>query len=384
MTELSFNEDRRMLADSARRYVERGYPAAQRKASVAHQHGCLPAVWRGFGEFGWLALALSEADGGLGCGLADVCVVAEALGSGAVNEPFIASGVLAIGLFAQLASDQAKAAQLPAMLAGDQRIALAHAPGLVATPCGDGFRITGESGLVLGGAGAAGYLVAATVAGGDTAALLLQDGAPGMSVCPCALYDGQRAARLVFDGAEAPAPLWCGPAAALHQALAQALDRASIAHCAESVGAMQSAYQITLDYLKIRKQFGQPIAANQVVQHRLVDLFVEIEEARALTFAAADRFDQADTSADTRSRYAAAAKACTAHAAKLVWKEAVQLHGAIGITEECGVGPFVKRLAAAATLYGSENAQLERLAVLSLGALPTHPPDRTTDAITLR
>lgn len=362
MTGLSISQEQQLLADSVRRFVERGYGTASLGASIAHPDGCLAGTWRSFGELGWLALPLPEQDGGMGGSVVDLCLVAQELGRGAVNEPFVACGVLAIGLLADQARDSVKSVWLPALLDGSRRIALASGEGLKA----NGSLVSGEAALVIGGLGVDGYLLAAETRPGAAALFMAPAAAPGLVAQARTLYDGQGAAQLRLDQVDAGEPIWQGPAAGLQQSLQRILQRAVVAHCAETSGAMQMAYQLTLDYLKTRRQFGRAITSNQVVQHRLVDLLVEIEEARSLTLAAAAVLDDAGASGAAAERYTAAAKACTAHAARLVWKEAVQLHGAIGMTQEYALGQYVKRLAAASVLYGSEEAHLERLAAISL------------------
>ena len=138
------------------------------------------------------------------------------------------------------------------------------------------------------------------------------------------------------------------------------LDRGLIAHCAETLGSAQAALEITIEYLKTRRQFGRAISDNQVIQHRLVDLYVEQQEARALCLAAAER---------PEPHLAAALGLRTADVARHTWEEAIQLHGAIGMTEEYAVGEYVRRLALAANLYGTPVHHAERLAALSLGAI---------------
>ncbi|MFC6283471.1 MULTISPECIES: acyl-CoA dehydrogenase family protein [Polaromonas] len=377
MSDSMFNEEQQMLADSARRYVERGYGAAELQASIAHPAGCLPEKWKEFGELGWLGIVLPEADGGFGGSFSDVCIVSEELGRGVVNEPFVASGIAANMLLAELAVEDVKAKWLPGLIDGSRRAVLAFLPtgNAYRIPCADvrartvegGFILGGETSLALGLAGADGYMVLARMDDGPKMGLFLLDaGLPGLTVRPCALYDGQGAGRLRLEDVPVAHALDVQAEPAMLERLARYIDGTIIAHCAQTVGTMQRAFEITLDYLKTRQQFGKPISANQVVQHRLVDLFVEIEEARALSRAAAGIFDECrgeDNGA--RRKYAAAAKACVAQVAKHCWKEAVQLHGAIGMTQEYVVGQYVKRLAAAATLYGTEEAQLETVADLT-------------------
>lgn len=377
MSDSMFNEEQQMLADSARRYVERGYGASELQASITHPSGCLPQKWKEFGELGWLGIVLPEADGGFGGSFSDVCIVSEELGRGVVNEPFVASGIAANMLLAELAAEDVKAKWLPGLIDGSRRAVLAFLPtgNAYRIPCADvrartvegGFVLGGETSLALGLAGADGCVVLARIDDGPKMGLFLLDaGLPGLTVRPCALYDGQGAGRLRLADVPVAHALDVQAEPAMLERLARYLDGAVIAHCAQTVGTMQRAFEITLDYLKTRQQFGKPISANQVVQHRLVDLFVEIEEARALSRAAAGIFDECrgeDNGA--RRKYAAAAKACVAQVAKHCWKESVQLHGAIGMTQEYVVGQYVKRLAAAATLYGTEEAQLETVADLT-------------------
>ena len=380
MSDLILDDAQQMLADSVRKYVERGYGASVRRASIDHPQGCSPERWEEFAELGWLALPVPEEDGGLGGSISDICVIAEELGRGLVNEPFVASAVLGAMLLADVASTTVRMQWLPGIAEGSQRVAFAPwEPGARfdmgaidtrAEPIDKGFRLHGEKTLVPGGAGADAYLLAARLADSGLIGLFLIPAATeGLTVTPQVFYDGQHATRLRMDGMLAVDALAVGPAAEVLALLEKAMDRAIVAHCAETVGVMARTFDITLDYLKTRKQFGRAIAANQVVQHRMVDLYVEIEEARALTRAAATQLAQQGEkdASSLRRRYSAAAKACVSLAAKHVWEESVQLHGAIGMTEEYAVGKFIKRLALASTLYGGVEFQLERLVEVSFG-----------------
>lgn len=366
-------EEKQQLADSVRRYVERGYGDSMRSASERHPDGCDPQRWKEFADLGWLALPLSEGDGGLGGSLADTCWVAEELGRGCVVEPYVACAVAAALLLADTASPALRAHWLPGLADGSLRLAFAPwEPGFGFDPCivnaragkrAAGFNIQGKKSMVPGGCGANAYLLSALLDDGMTAGLFLVDAhATGLRATPRMLYDGRRALDLHLQDTPSTALVAAAPIAEFNRWLRRAQDRAALVHCAETVGTMQRAFELTLDYLHTRVQFGRPIAANQAVQHRLVNLYVEIEEARALTRAAAD----AKSHPASASRYSAAAKARVSQAAKLVWEESVQLHGAIGMTDECALAPFVKRLAMSITLYGSTDQHLERLAALSL------------------
>ncbi|CAG4886780.1 acyl-CoA dehydrogenase family protein [Paraburkholderia saeva] len=383
MSEHTLNDDQDMLSDSARKYIARGYGTAVREASFAHPQGCLPERWKEFAELGWLAMPVPEADDGLGSSLGDICVLAEELGRGLVNEPFIAAAVLATMLFVDVATPELRARYLPGVVTGSQRLAFAAwesgisfeggAVTATAQQSGQTFSLNGTKTLVPGGAGADAFLLAAMTSGDSMGLFLVDAGSPRLTVTPRSLYDGQRVADIVLDGVEGAVALVTGSREEVVRLIERAIDRATVAHCAETVGVMVAAFETTREYLITRKQFGRAIGANQVIQHRMVDLMVEIEEARALTRAAASVIDQENGDDSTaRRRYSAAAKAFVARAATHVWEESVQLHGAIGMTQEYVLGHFVKRLAAASTLYGGAEQQLERLATTVLeGPLAT-------------
>ncbi len=375
MSAFTLDENQRMLAESARKYVERGYGKAVRAASLADPQGCVPARWNEFAEMGWLALPLPEAAGGLGGSLADMCVLAEELGRGLVVEPWIASGVMAATLLAAAGSPAQCAHWLPALAAGEKRVAFAaweagsrfDATQLdtVAEAVDGAYRLNGVKELVLGAPGADALIVCATctAAGGGSRPmlLLLEPGTPGLDLQTYAMVDGRHAAHASMHNVTVPFDQRLDAGSDAVQAIRLAIDRALVVQCAETTGAMARALEITLDYLKTRKQFGRVLAGNQVLQHRLVDLHVAIEETRALTRAAALAFGGAE---DERQRYVAAAKAYASQAARLMWEEVVQLQGAIGMTEEYQLGAFVKHLAVSHTLFGDSEQQFERMAML--------------------
>ncbi len=346
------DEQQRMLADSARKVL----------AAVA-----APPDWQAMAALGWLALPLPQAHGGLGGSLADLCVLAEELGRGLADPPYVACIALAGMLLADTAPPQLAAAWLPDLAEGRRRIVFAPFEAgvradarVVATQArreGDVWRIDGNKALALGAAGADAWLLAARCDADRLGLFLAETGGPGMQVHAHALYDGRQAASLQLRSAAATA-VHVGEAVQVQALISTALQRAAVVHAAETVGSMARAFEITRDYLGTRRQFGKPIAANQVIQHRLVDLYVEIEEVRALVRAAA---------AEPQPRLAHAAAALAAQVARHVWEEAIQLHGAIGMTEEYAIGRCARRLALAATSHGDSHHHLAALAEELLG-----------------
>ncbi len=375
MSNISMDENQTMLAESARKYVQRGYTSEARAISLASPHGCAPARWREFAELGWLALPLPEQDDGLGGSLPDICVLAEELGRALVTEPWIACGVLAASLLAATGNAAQRARWMPAIASGEKRIAFAAWEAgsrfdaqqihLRAERNDGAYWLTGTKELVLGAPGADLLIVAALCDNGDgkpqPALFMVESGAAGLELKSYAMVDGRHAAHLRLHHVAVQAPARLDAATAVTQAIGQAIDRAVIAACAETTGVMAVALETTLDYLKTRKQFGRTLASNQALQHRLVDLHVAIEETRVLVRAAAAAFTGPEL---TRQAFVAAAKACTSQAARQVWEETVQMHGAIGMTNDYMLGAYTRHLAASHALFGDADHHLERLAAV--------------------
>ena len=355
-------DDRKQLVDSVRRFAERDYGFEARMRALRQEGGYSPDHWRTFAELGWLGIGLPEACGGIG-GAVEQTLLAEELGRCLVVEPWLANCALAGPLLAS----QASAPQIElvtAMVSGDRQLALAvhERQGRYdgfdvktrAIPAGDGWRLDGAKTLVLNGANAQTLLVLARESGGqrDKAGLslfLVDAGCPGLTVRGLPTYDGRQTAELELREVAVTAQARVGDAGLAWAGVEAAIDRATVMLCAEAVGAMDRALTMTRDYLRTRKQFGKAITDNQVIRHRLVDMMVAIEQSRAITEAAAHGLD---SDARGRRRAVSLAKAFVSGAGRRVGEDAVQLHGAIGMTDEYEVGQCYKRLAAAANLFG--------------------------------
>ena len=326
------------LRDSARRTLDRSYPFDARCQAWRSAQGFSSGQWARFAELGWLGLGLPDDLGGMG-GLAEQAVLAEELGRALVVEPWLANCGLAGPLLAESGSPAQRglAAQ---MALGSTRLALAawERQGRYdafdvlcsAQQNSDGWRLSGHKTGVLAGGSAQHWLVLARSSGNprDTEGLslfLLPAGSAGASLQALPTYDGRHTADLVLDGVQLPDSARIGPAGQAWPAVSRAIDRATVLLCAESVGAMARCLDSTRSYLGTRKQFGQRIIDNQVVKHRLVDMFVALEQARAITEAAVSAFD-GDTA--LRERAVSLAKAFVGPSGRRVGEDAVQLHGA--------------------------------------------------------
>jgi alkylation response protein AidB-like acyl-CoA dehydrogenase len=333
-----------------------GYPAANHR------------TWRALGEMGVFALPIPSQFGGLELGHADIGTVMRALGRFATVEPFMSTVVQGAGVVAGCESEAIRQAVLPAVAAGELKLALAYTePGSryildrVATRAdagSDGYVLSGHKSVVLGAPDADRIVVSARNAGDDAISLFLVDrSAPGLTIQAYFLIDGRQAGEVLLDNVDVPFEArLAGPATAM-ALLEQVIDEATIAACHESLGAMEHLNEITLKHCRERIAFGQPIAKNQVVQHRLVDMQVAIEHAAAIVELATGAL------ADGRVRPRAlisAAKVAVLQEAKFIGEAAVQLHGAGGTTEDLDVGRLFKRLLVNGMVLGDHSHHLQR------------------------
>ncbi len=373
-----FSDEQQQLADSVRKFLANDYSFDKRKAILQSASGVSDSVWSTFAEMGLTAIALPEADGGFGGGAVDLMAAMEACGEALVVEPLLDNIGLAGRLVAKAGSPSQRAALLPGLVDGSRRFAFAGLEpagryGLVpaitsARVAGEGWVLDGEKCVVIGAASAQWLIVSALTDGaaGDSTGIslfLVDPNAAGVTLNPSRTVDGQRAADVVLTGVALGADALLGP---LHGALPlieEAVDFATALLCADAVGAMKSACDATLEYLKTRKQFGVPIASFQVLQHRMVEMVIACEQARSLAILAAARVDAGGDAAD-RSRAVSMAKVKIADSARQISQESVQLHGGMGMTEELKVSHTFRRLTMLAQRFGDADHHLERYAAL--------------------
>ena len=373
--DLRYSPEQTALKDSASKFLGDRYSFDLRRRITASADAYSPDMWRSFAELGWLALPFAEAEGGLELGMVDVALLMETFGAALVQEPYVSTIVLCGGLIAGAGSAHQRAALIPELIAGRLMLAFAHNEpegrhdyGRVAaraTRAADGWRLEGRKSIVLDAPLAHQLLVSARLGDAADAPLglfLVPPDAPGLAMTGFPIIDGRRAAHVVLDGVIVGADARLGDAVDQAPAIAAALDRATVALAADTIGAMQVLLDKTLAYTKTRVQFGQPLAANQVLRHRMVDMAVRIEEARSVALKAAILAD--DGSAAKCARAASAAKVKVAAAARFVAEQAVQLHGGMGVTDELDIGAYFKRIMAFEASHGTPAWHLRRYATL--------------------
>ena len=373
-------EEQQQLADSVRKYLAGQYSFEQRKAILASPTGTSDAAWATFAEMGLTAIALPEADGGFGGGAVDLMPVMEAFGDALVVEPLL-DNLQAARLVAKAGSAAQRAALLPGLVDGSRRLAFAslepgrrydNAPQATsAEATGNGWVLNGDKCVVVGAPSAHTLVVSARTGSGTkagtkagTSLFLVDARAPGVSLNPSRTVDGLRCADVKFQAVSLGADALLGAAGAAQPLVDEADDWATALLCADAIGAMKSANDATLDYMKQRKQFGVAIASFQVLQHRMVEMYISAEQARSMAILAASTVDKAGD-AGHRARVVSAAKVKIADAARQVSQESVQLHGGMGMTEELKVSHTFRRLTMLAQRFGDADHHLERYAALS-------------------
>lgn len=358
--DFNLSEDHKLLKDMVSRFVREQCDFDSRDKIIKSDKGHSAEVWAQMAELGLVAAVLPERVGGLGGSGLDIMVVMEELGRGIVVEPFVATAVLGAGLLAEDGAEGRGTALLDDVIAGGHKLALAHyEPGARYNAAKvdaalAGGKLSGAKSVVLNG-GDADTLIVSAKEGGTLKLVLVAANAAGVTIKPYKTHDGFAAAEVSLDGVAVGADdiLLAGDAA--EAALGRALARGTFALCAESLGAMENARDATLEYLRTRTQFGVPIGKFQVLQHRLVDVCLEIEQVRSIVLLAASKLDDED-----RDRHVSAAKALVGRVGRLVSEEAIQMHGGIGVTWELPLAHVAKRLVMIDHWFGDTDYHLKR------------------------
>lgn len=362
------SDEQRMLQDSVQRLLAQQCSFEQRQSLLRDGGDGGAVLWRQFADLGLLALPFDEADGGMGGGPVDIFLVMQAIGRHLVPLPYLATAVLCGGLLRAAASAEQRARLVPAIASGELVLAFAHSETqarfdladvrTTATAQGGGWVLHGEKRFVIAG-DAAHKLVVSARAGDGLGLFLVGADQAGVSRRGYRIQDHSRCADIRFDQVALPAEARIGQGDTL-PVIELAADQAIAALCAEAVGAMDQAQELTVDYMKVRKQFGVAIGSFQALQHRAVDMLVAAEQARSMALYATMMCGEPDPL--ERRRAISAAKVQVNQSGRFVGQEAVQLHGGIGMTEECQVGHYLRRLTMIEMLFGDTAHHLRRLA----------------------
>lgn len=364
--DFSYTEEQQLLADSLSRFLREQYDFDTRRRILASPEGYSREHWQKFAELGWLAVPLPEADGGLGGSMTDTAIVSEQFGRALVVEPFLATVILGGGLVCALAEASRREELVPRIAAGELQLAVAFAEpdsryeleNVSARAEGrpGGWRLNGHKAVVLNAPDAELVLVSAATAAGGLSIFTVDPRAAGVTISPFRLVDGTRAAELRLSNVELPGDALLGAEGGALPALSTVIDRATLCVCAEAIGAMEALLWKTVEYTRTRKQFGVSLSTFQALQHRMAEMFIELEQSRSILIMAVMAMDGGENIA----RAVSAAKARIGRAARLVGQEAIQLHGGIGVTDELDVSHYFKRLTAIEALFGNSDWHLRR------------------------
>jgi pimeloyl-CoA dehydrogenase small subunit len=375
--DFSFTDEQRLLKESVERLLSDRYGFEARRCFMDERAGWSRTLWRSYAELGLLGLPFEETHGGIGGGPVETMIVMEAFGRALALEPFFATVVLAGGLLRLGASEAMRAALIPKIARGDLLLAFAHGErqsrydladvAAAARREGEDYVLDGAKSLVIHGDCADKLIVSARLAGGhrdrDGLGLFVVDAdAAGVSRRGYRTVDGLRAAEVTFSGLRIGADQILGEPGRAFPLIAQAVDAAIAALAAEAVGAMAALHEMTIEYLKTRKQFGVPIGSFQVLQHRAAEMLIALEQARSMAFYATMMAEEPDPT--ERRRAIAAAKVQIGRSGRFVGQQAIQLHGGIGMTMEYKAGHYFKRLTTIDALFGDADHHLATLACL--------------------
>ena len=378
--DFNFTEEQQLLADTVRRFVREHYSFESRREILKSKEGWSRDLWQQLAGLGLTALNVPETHGGLGAGPVDTMLVMNALGEGLVLEPYLSAAVVTPAFLNRSGDEKAAADLFPAIAAGERIVILAHQEpktrgevNHVATRAeknGDGYVLDGHKSVIMHGGAADEFLVSARTAGktGDRDGISVFRVAPGASGLKLKGYrtiDEQQAADIELTKVKVPATALVGAEGRAFVALEAAQDLGLSAICGEAVGIMKAVNAATLEYTKSRKQFGQPIAKFQVLQHRMADMFLNAEQATSMSYLAALKCIESD--AAERRRALSAAKVAVGQAGRFVGQQAIQLHGGMGMTDELIVSHYFKRLTAIDLTFGDTDFHLQQFIATPAG-----------------
>lgn len=373
--DFDLSEEQSMLKDAIDRLLADRYGFEARRGHMESAEGWSADMWARYGEMGLMALPFSEADGGLGAGATETMIVMESLGRVLALEPYFATVVLGGGFLRLGGSDEQRRALVPRVADGTLKLAFAHTERNArydlnhvetrARKDGASHVLSGAKSVVLHGDSADRVFVTARTAGGareekGIGVFLVDMSAEGVSRRGYRTQDGSRAAEIGLDNVRVDAAQLFGGAEDGLTLVSGVVERAIAALAGESVGVMHAMHALTVDYLKMRKQFGVSIGAFQVLQHQAVDMYIALEQARSMAMYATMMAEEED--ADARARAMHAAKAEIGRRGREIGETAVQLHGGVGMTLEHSIGHFFKRMTMIDQTFGDSDHHLRALA----------------------
>ncbi|MDP6917301.1 MAG: acyl-CoA dehydrogenase [SAR86 cluster bacterium] len=374
--DFNFNEEQTLIQGQVAQFIQRDYEWEKRQNLISSELGFSEKNWKIFAELGWLGISLSEESGGFGGTALESMIIMEEFGKGLVVEPFLETIILCSGLIDSCGTDEQKGEILGQVVAGNMHLALGFtepqsrfnlADVTTEAKLKDGnYVVNGFKSVVMNGPNANKFIISTRTSGKQTdkdgiSLLVVDANQDGVSLRNYPTVDDRRASELTLENVIVPASCLLGSENQGFKLLEDAIDNATLGICAEAVGAMEVLYKTTVEYTKTREQFGQPIGKFQVLQHRMVDMFMEYEQSKSLLYMATIK--NVEGSQDAKKSISGL-KYQVGKAAKFIGQQAVQLHGGMGVTDELNVGHFFKRLTTIISIFGNTDYHLKRYSQL--------------------
>ena len=358
---LDYNDEQNMLREQIQKFCESEYDFYKREEIVKSSKDFDPNVWNLFAEQGWLSMPFSEQSGGLGFGPIELSILFEEFGKALVIEPYLSTVVLS-GTLLDKSTFSEKNDLIEKICTGSIHISLAYAevdkgydylnP---STTLDSKFILNGTKTLVLNGSNA--EKIITTCNNDETLNIVILDAnTSGVSINSFSTVDGQSCSEISFENVKLDKSNIVATGNDAKNLLKETINLATLCICAEAVGCMESCYHKTLEYTKGREQFGQPISGFQVLQHRMVDMFIESELAKSLLIKA---MLEVNNRSDDMYKHVSALKSYVGKSGKLSAKEAVQLHGGMGVSEEMMIGHYLKKMISVDALFGNADYHLK-------------------------
>ena len=366
---LNYSDEQNMLREQVLKFCETNYDFIDREKILDSDIGYSAENWKEFADLGWLAVPFSEDNGGYNFGPIELTVLFEEFGKALVVEPYLSSIVMS-GTILENSNYSAKQALLESVIAGEHQISVAYAEANIGynfLDCvtkldaqGDDLVLNGSKTIVLNAANSDQFIVLAKH-DGNSALVLVDKDASGLELQSFKTLDGQTCGELTFENLVVKSDALIASGDEATTLFNQMIDVSILCISAEAVGAMTSAYQKTVQYTKEREQFSQPISNFQVLQHRMVDMFVETEITKSLLIKATLQLDSKDAEA---SKTISALKVQVGKAGKYIGQQAVQLHGGMGVSNEMSIGHYLKRFTVIDSMFGNTQHHINKYSSL--------------------
>jgi alkylation response protein AidB-like acyl-CoA dehydrogenase len=370
--DFTFNEEQSLIQDQVDQFIQKEYDWETRQSLSNSDLGFGQENWQKFAELGWLGISVSEDSGGFGGSAIESMLIMEAFGKGLVVEPFLETMIMSGGIIDGHGSVEQKSVLLEPAIAGDMQLALAYAEPqsrfnlsdvvTEAKADGENFILNGYKSVVMNGPSANKIIISARTSGSQLdengiTLFVIDSEASGLNKTNYKTVDGRRASDLTIENVSVSQDDIVGELDLGYKILDSAIDKAILAISAEAVGAMEVLYKATVEYTKTREQFGTAIGKFQVLQHRMVDMFMEYEQCKSLLYMATMKHEEG---AVDSKKAISGLKYQVGKAGKFIGQQAVQLHGGMGVTDELNVGHYFKRLTTVGTIFGNTDYHLKK------------------------